>query len=505
MPLSSNFYERVLNHIEADIVVYDSEYRYMFINQSAIKDPELREWLIGKTDEDYCRYRNKPIDMAIARRAIIDRARVEKRVIEWEDKLINKKGEPEYQLRYLYPVPDENGEMKCAIGYGFDITERVLAQEELRTTKETFASAFNHSGIGMALVGEKGNWLDVNQVLCDLTGYTREELLQLTFQDITHPDDLQSDLDLLEKVLRKEISTYSLQKRYIARGGKIVVVLLTVSAVWNADGTLGFFIAQAVDVSQQYELEQELNRKNATLEAAKTTLVNKLNQLEELNHIIAHNLRGPSGNIKLIAESLLATLRKKPGENSNPYTDLFTPEEGLELILESSISLMGSLSTLMEIAEIKLNKEIPYNDCDVKAIILDVTQQLNSLIYEKSAMIVPDIQVETISYPKAYLENIIYNLLSNALKYNRPGFEPEIRITTKEDKGRVQIIVKDNGLGINLQKHGGQVFKLNQVFHEGYDSKGVGLYITKTQVESLGGTIEVRSKVNEGCEFIVTL
>src|SRR6185312_3240707 len=116
MPLSSNFYESVLSHIAADIVVYDSEYRYVYINPSAIKDSELREWLIGKTDEDYCRYRNKPVDMAIARRAIIDRAKVEKRTIEWEDKLINRKGEPEFQARYLYPVLDENGEMKFAIG-----------------------------------------------------------------------------------------------------------------------------------------------------------------------------------------------------------------------------------------------------------------------------------------------------------------------------------------------------------------------------------------------------
>jgi signal transduction histidine kinase len=127
------------------------------------------------------------------------------------------------------------------------------------------------------------------------------------------------------------------------------------------------------------------------------------------------------------------------------------------------------------------------------------------MIYEKHAVFNLDIEIKTISYPKAYLENILYNLISNALKYSRSEIPPEITISTTMHEGKVQISVKDNGLGIDLEKYGDRVFKLNQVFHEGFDSKGVGLYLTKTQVESLGGKIELKSVLNEGSEFIVTI
>lgn len=505
MPNRTDFYKHVLNFIGADIVVYDNQYRYVFINKSAIKDDALREWLIGKTDEDYCRYRNKPLTMAEDRRKIIERARDEKQVIVWEDRVVTKNATVEYHWRNLFPVFDDEGNFEFAIGYGLDDTARVMAQEALKTSQETFASAFDYSGIGMALVSPEGNWLDVNKVLCDLTGYTKEELMELTFHDITYPDDLELDVAHVRKMLRREISTYNMEKRYVSKGGKIVLVSLTVSAVWGSDNVLKFFIAQVVDITQRHELELELKRKNASLEATKSSLINKINQLEELNHIIAHNLRGPAGNIRMMAEALMADRGAKIADTENPFTGLFTDEEGLGIIFESSVSLMNSLSTLMEIAEIQLNKEVPFNDCEVSEIIAEVKQQLHGIIYEKRAEIIEDIAVPVIRYPKAFMENILYNLISNALKYNRPEIPPVITISTTINDGKIRIIVKDNGLGIDLAKYGADVFKLNKVFHEGYDSKGAGLYITRNQVESLGGTIQVFSKVNEGCEFVVTL
>jgi signal transduction histidine kinase len=110
-----------------------------------------------------------------------------------------------------------------------------------------------------------------------------------------------------------------------------------------------------------------------------------------------------------------------------------------------------------------------------------------------------------IRYPKVFLESIIYNLLSNALKYYSPSRIPEILLRTYEEDGRVKLSVKDNGLGIDLVKYGNKLFQLNQVFHKHNNSKGVGLYITKAQIESFGGTIQVKSRENEGSEFIVTL
>jgi PAS domain S-box-containing protein len=498
-----NFYEKVLNSIGADIVVYDNKYRYLFINPMAIKNEELRQWLIGKTDEDYCNLRNKPAKIAADRKAIIDRSREEKREIEWEDVVINRQGELEYHLRYMYPVFDKEGNHKYGIGYGLNITDRVRAQQELRTSMDMFASAFNESGIGMALLNTEGKWLDVNAVLCEMTGYSKEELQDITIRDITHPDDADTDLPLVRKMLKGETNSYRIEKRYISRTNKIVQILLTVSLVRDNKGDPKFFIAQVVDITEKKDMLLELNKNNAELEITKQNLTTKINQLEDLSHIIAHNLRGPAGSIKMLAETLL-TLQKNAGDPSAPKLP-FSEEEAALLIHEGSISLMDSLSTLMQITEIKLNKEIPRDDCDITVIINEICNQLQSTIFEKKAVIINELKVVNIRYPRIYLENILYNLISNALKYHRPGIRPEIQINTELIGERIQLTIKDNGLGIDMERYGHKIFRLNEIFHAGYDSKGIGLYITKTQVESFGGSISLKSKPNEGCEFTVTL
>ncbi len=497
-----NFYEQILNHIAADIVVFDQQLRYIFINPTAVKDKELREWMIGKTDEDYVKLRNKPRELVERRQRIFYEALEKKHNIEWEEMLINRDGNPEYHLRNHYPVFDEYGKHLMSIGYGLNITDRVRAQQELKTSRDTFASAFNDSGIGMALISHEGMWLDANPVLCSLTGYTNDELRIRSLHDITHPDDVALDREYMVRMLSGEITTYNVEKRFIARTGKVMLVSLTMSLVRDTEGLPKFFIVQAIDITDKKEMEQELRNKNAELEQTRLNLLSKVNQLEELSHIIAHNLRGPAGNIRMLSDTLLEQHeRAATGGDTN---DVFTQEEGLTLIRDSSRALMNNLATLMQVTEIKLGKDIPFDECNVSELVADISDQLKGSIVEKQAQIITDTGVPVIFYPRMYLYNILYNLVSNALKYSVPGLIPEIRIVTDMKEGRVRLIVKDNGLGIDLERFGDKVFRLNQVFHEGYESKGVGLYLTRTTVESLGGKIEVTSAPGEGCEFIVT-
>ncbi|MFD2145628.1 ATP-binding protein [Mucilaginibacter antarcticus] len=110
-----------------------------------------------------------------------------------------------------------------------------------------------------------------------------------------------------------------------------------------------------------------------------------------------------------------------------------------------------------------------------------------------------------ISYPHVYLESIFYNMISNALKYTRPGVPPQIMITAKKSHDRIELSFKDNGLGIDLERHGENIFKLNKIFHHGFDSKGVGLFMTKNQIETFGGSITVESQPNAGTEFKILI
>jgi signal transduction histidine kinase len=324
--------------------------------------------------------------------------------------------------------------------------------------------------------------------------------LQTTFQEITYPDDIDNDIHLVQSIELGERQSFTVDKRIKSKYKKLISVALTVSLVRNSDRTPKFYILQVIDITDKKALESELLRKNGELEAIQISLTDKLNQLEQLNHIIGHNLRGHSGNIKMFVDRLLID-----DATTDVSEEILTREEALEFLEQSTNSLTDNLETMVQITQIKLNTEIAYDLCNVDDIITSVCIQLQGTIYTKQATIIKEIAINEISYPRVYLESILYNFISNALKYSHPDRPPVITVATKQQENGVVISVKDNGLGIDLYTYGDKLFKLNKTFHKGYDSRGIGLFMTKTQVEMLGGSISVKSKEGEGSEFIVLI
>ena len=133
-------------------------------------------------------------------------------------------------------------------------------------TANLFQNAFEFAAIGMALVSPEGKWLRVNRAICEITGYSEAELLERTFQDITHPDDLDLDLANMRKMLGGEIKTYQMEKRYFHKNGSIVWVLLSVSLVHNASGAPLFFISQIQDITRRKQSDQQLAEATAEIQ-----------------------------------------------------------------------------------------------------------------------------------------------------------------------------------------------------------------------------------------------
>jgi PAS domain S-box-containing protein len=487
-------YKQIIEGCEAFVLTHDLNGKILTINSAALsnlgysKEDLDNAYLVSLVPE---KFRSEYFDGYLNR---LKKETTSQGVLQ----ILTKYGKKKYWL-YNNNIFSDTDYQPFAICFAQDVTDRVELEESLKMSNETFRSAFDYSGIGMALISPQGVILDANNAVCNFTGYSKDDLMRLNFLDLTHPDDNQTDLNLLHKMLIKVINHYSIEKRYISKTKKILWALHTVSKVSHNDGTPKFFILQIVDITRKKELADELNRKNSELEAIRSGLINKINQLEELNYIIAHNLRGPANNIRLLVEMLK---NKDADKESNLGLEL---EEIVEFLDEGSSSLLGSLNTLMDVVQISMNKTIPYDDCNARRIIAEILNQLNSIIYEKNAEIRLKLAVELIRYPKVFLESIFYNFISNALKYSSPDRKPVITISTYTVNDRMVLSVKDNGLGINLEKYGSKLFKLNQVFHPGHDSKGVGLFITKAQIESFGGSIQVKSKEHEGSEFIVTL
>lgn len=139
-----------------------------------------------------------------------------------------------------------------------------MSTDDGLSSDSLFQSAFEFAAIGMALVSPEGKWLRVNRSVCKITGYNETELLARTFQDITHPDDLESDLENVRRLLARKIDTYQMEKRYFHKGGSIVWVLLSVSLVRTKSGEPLFFISQIQDITRQKASEEQLV--NATAE-----------------------------------------------------------------------------------------------------------------------------------------------------------------------------------------------------------------------------------------------
>jgi PAS domain S-box-containing protein len=181
----------------------------------------------------------------------------------------------------LKPITDDTGQVVLLVPEGRDISEVRQTQMALRDSQERFRSAFVFAGIGMALVALDGRFLMVNESLCDLVGYDEPTLRALTFQDITHPDDLQLDLEQARRLAAGEIQRYQMEKRYIHRSGQHVWIRLTGSAVRADTGEPQYFIAQVEDISAQ----------KAMLEGLETAVHQKGVLLWEVHHRVKNNLQ----------------------------------------------------------------------------------------------------------------------------------------------------------------------------------------------------------------------
>ena len=159
----------------------------------------------------------------------------------------------EVSSRYLH-----GEEQECFAAFYHDISERKQAEVALRESEERFRSTFEQAAVGIAQVDLDGRWLRVNQRICEILGYKREELLPLTFQDITHPDDLNTDLDYVRQVLANKIKTYSMEKRYIRKDHSTVWANLTVGLVRDEAAAPKYFVSVIEDITERKLAEEAL-------------------------------------------------------------------------------------------------------------------------------------------------------------------------------------------------------------------------------------------------------
>jgi PAS domain S-box-containing protein len=183
---------------------------------------------------------------------------------------------------------------RAILGLIRDTSRRSEVEQALRESEEKFANAFHHSPHGMAFVGPEGRWLKANRALCEMLGYSEEELLQLRFSDITHPDDVATDLEQLRLLVASELKSYNRIKRYRHKDGRYIWVSLAVSAVHDAAGKPAYFIGQMQDVTLQKEMQERGLEAQRLVGVAETAIA----VLHEMNNVLTVLMM----NAELLAE-----------------------------------------------------------------------------------------------------------------------------------------------------------------------------------------------------------
>lgn len=241
-------------------------------------------------------------------------------------------------------------------------------------------------------------------------------------------------------------------------------------------------------------LEHTVEKRTLQLKNANQELIQRNNQLEQYAYITAHNLRAPVARLK----GLVYIFEKLGGVNSDNI-------EIIEKITNSALEMEDVLTDMNKILELKNSNYGQTHTVDLEVVIEKVKKILADSLFESDAVISTELAVRQVHANEPYLESVFYNLISNAIKYQKESAEIRISINSFKEKDHVVIEFEDNGIGIDLEKFGDKIFGLYQRFHDHVGGKGMGLYLVKTQVEAMGGIINIESNVGEGTKFIIQL
>ena len=485
----------------------------------------------------------------------------------------------------------------------------------LLVAENKYKAIFDHAAIGIGRVASTtGEFLEANSFLCELLGYSSDELTNKKIKTLIHPDDLAADRHNFKKLLANQIRQFSSVRRYIHKNGSVIWASAIVSPLWTVGENPSQHIVIIEDITKQVAYEEKLIASQKHVEELinsiqgivweasikdnfastfvsgkvfdilgysvkewsetkgfflhkihpddKQRTVNYLNNelFSKKYHEYEYRILNKNGETiwirdsvtvlpsieapeKLIGIMMDITAIKEAEETLRKSYELVN-EQNKRLLnfsyivshnLRSHASNIDGISSLINNAEtveerdemIKLLRRVVVNLNDtlynlnkivnIQTSIDLVTEPLNLLEYIHSAIATQEAKILnknahvnvsvsediTVNFNRAYLESVLLNLISNALRYCDPLRTPLIEINGETNTTGYVLRIKDNGVGIDLVKNGEKLFGLNQTFYGNSDARGFGLFITKNQIEAMGGKIEVESVLGKGTTFTV--
>ncbi len=395
------------------------------------------------------------------------------------------------------PLRDESGSVFGVLGTYEDITEQRQAAIDLHESEEKFRVTFEQAAVGIAHVGTDGRFLRVNQWLCEKLSYTREELLERTFQEITHPADLEADMENVRRMLAGEIPAYSMEKRYIRKDGTAAWIALTVSLARNAEGRPKYFISVIEDIESRRRAEEHEARLRNQLEQAQ-----KMESVGQLAGGIAHDFNNLLTAILGFCELILAD------EKTSHRSEL----EEIKHAGERAAALTRQLLAFSRKQVFQLEL------LDLNAVVVNMETMLRRLIGEDVRLTSTlSTEIGRVKADRSQIEQVLLNLAVNArdampgggvLRIETSSVDVDVALAATQAPcspgGFVVLTVSDTGCGMELETQ-------RRVFEPFFTTKpkgkgtGLGLATVYGIVKQSGGFVSFSSEPQKGTSFRVHL
>ena len=410
----------------------------------------------------------------------------------WMGEMCNKTktGEFIWLSTTIVPYLDSNENfIKQFICIRTDITLKKNEEQQLKLLESVITNANDAVIITEAepIDGNGPKIVYVNEAFTHNTGYTKEDVIGKTPRILQGPHTNRNELDRLRDCLKNwkpcevEIVNYK-------KNGEPFWVNFSIVPIADERGWFTHWISIQRDITKRKEDEEE---RQLLIEELSISL----KELKQFTYITSHNMRAPITNLLGIFSVL----------DTSQITDEFTLKL-IEGIRTSTNNLNETLNDLIKILIIKENINLTVQELRFKEVLEKVKLSINDIIETSDAKINYNFEeAEYVNFNKSYLDSIFLNLITNSIRYADPERKIIIDIKSRiTRKGNFQLLFSDNGLGMDMQKVGDEIFGLYKVFHKHPDSKGMGLYLVHSQVTALGGTITVDSKVGVGTTFTIT-